>query len=73
MLKEENKGMRKTIHDMLKKLISSVDKSFEFINSKFEEIMLEISEMKQRISLKEKENKVLKQVNEEYLVIIYKQ
>ena len=45
-----------------KKLKNSVEESLEFMNKKFEEILVENSEMKVKISFLEKENKELHKI-----------
>ena len=72
MLLKELSMLRKEYNDQkmeYKKLKNSVEESLEFMNKKFEEILVENSEMKVKISFLEKENKelhkVVKKVNEE--------
>ena len=56
MLLKELSMLRKEYNDqkMDKKLKNSVKESFEFMNKKFEEILVENSEMKVKISFLEK-------------------
>ena len=72
MLLKELSMLRKEYNDRkmeYKKLKNSVEESLEFMNKKFEEMLVENSEMKVKISFLGKENKelhkVVKQVNEE--------
>ena len=67
-LMKEQKNMKKNIGDLEKKVLSSLD----FMNSKFEEMKLENSDMEEFLHKKKKLEKTFKEVSDQNNLLINK-
>ena len=67
-LMKEQKNMKKTIGDLEKKVLSSLD----FMNSKFEEMKLENSDMEEFLHKKKKLEKTFKEVSDQNILLFDK-